>query len=103
MFESGELTLDTVCGVRAAPDKICLYPLNCKYHAVSIKKTVEGRTRPFDELLSEFNAAQLAQRKQEKSARSRGRAAGMPQRWWPHAAAANAAAAAAGYPMVTGG
>ena len=43
-FESGELTYDTVCGVKGPGEKICLYPLNCKYHAVSIRRLVDGRT-----------------------------------------------------------
>ena len=59
-----------MCGVRSG-EKLCLYPLNCKYHAVSVKRLVPGRTRPFDELLAEFNAAQLAARKQEKVIRAR--------------------------------
>ena len=42
-FERGQLTLDTVCGVRSG-EKICLYPLNCKYHSVSLKRTVLDRT-----------------------------------------------------------
>ena len=42
-FERGQLTLDTVCGVRSG-EKICLYPLNCKYHSISLKRTVLERT-----------------------------------------------------------
>ena len=52
-FEAGLLTVDTVCGVRAH-DKLCLRPLNCKYHSVALKRAVEGRSRPFDEMLADF-------------------------------------------------
>ena len=61
-FDAGLLTVDCVCGVRQG-EKLCLRPLNCKYHSVSVKRLVEGRTRPFDDLLAEFNAEQLAARK----------------------------------------
>ena len=67
-FEHGVLTLDNVCGVPTSGEKICLRPLNCKYHSVAVKRQVEGRSRDFDEILAEFNAQQLAARKSAAAA-----------------------------------
>jgi len=61
-YERGLLTIDQVCGVKAG-EKICLRPLNCKYHSVSLKRLVDGRTRPFDDLLTELNAGAAPHRK----------------------------------------
>lgn len=70
-YESGDLTIDEVCGVRDG-DRMCLRPLNCKYHSVAFKRVVPGRTQPFDVLLAAFNAEpkQLAARKAATTSRS---------------------------------
>jgi hypothetical protein len=91
-FEQGMLTIDTVCGVRSG-ERQCLRPLNCKYHSVSLKRLVPDRSRPFEELLAEFNAAQQAARASAaavSSSRSRRPSGGL------HGSAASAAPKAAG-------
>jgi hypothetical protein len=54
-----ELNLNTMCSVicidrGGAP---CMRSLSCKTHPVKMKRLVEGRTRPFDDLLQEHEIA----------------------------------------------
>lgn len=45
------------CGVLTDGRKPCTRSLTCKAHALSLRRTVEGRTKPFDVLLAEHRAA----------------------------------------------
>lgn len=96
-FDSGQLTMDSVCGVKAG-EKICLRPLNCKYHSVALKRLVDGRTRQFDELLQEYNATAPVVRKGTGAARS-----GQRKVAGPHLAAAAATAYGGDYGGDNGG
>ena len=49
----GPLDLDKQCGVIVAPGNTpCARSLTCKSHSMSSKRSVEGRSRPYDVLLS---------------------------------------------------
>ncbi|KAL0867994.1 hypothetical protein ABMA27_008654 [Loxostege sticticalis] len=49
------------CGVVTAENpKPCTRSLTCKAHALSLRRTVEGRAKPFDTLLAEHRAARDA-------------------------------------------
>ncbi|XP_049879429.1 uncharacterized protein LOC126376214 [Pectinophora gossypiella] len=49
------------CGVMTAENpKPCTRSLTCKAHALSLRRTVEGRAKPFDTLLAEHRAARDA-------------------------------------------
>ncbi|KAJ2940323.1 hypothetical protein O0L34_g11906 [Tuta absoluta] len=49
------------CGVVTAENpKPCTRSLTCKAHALSLRRTVEGRAKPFDTLLAEHRAAKDA-------------------------------------------
>lgn len=41
------------CGVRIGGMKPCTRSLTCKTHAVSLRRSVEGRSKPFDQLLAD--------------------------------------------------
>lgn len=41
------------CGVRIGNMKPCTRSLTCKTHQVSLRRNVEGRSKPFDQLLAE--------------------------------------------------
>ncbi|XP_028175531.1 ataxin-7-like [Ostrinia furnacalis] len=49
------------CGVVTAENpKPCTRSLTCKAHALSLRRTVEGRAKPFDQLLAEHRASRDA-------------------------------------------
>mgnify|MGYP002783660291 FL=1 len=53
-----KLDLDKNCGVIISSTGLpCLRSLTCKSHSLTSKRKVLGRSRPFDELLKEKNAA----------------------------------------------
>jgi hypothetical protein len=50
-----ELNLDRHCGVYVpSTNTYCLRSLKCKSHSVHLKRSVKGRSKPFDILLSEM-------------------------------------------------
>ncbi len=51
------VNLDVCCGVKRGQAGIpCDKPLNCKYHGLALKRLVEGRSRPFEELYAAQHA-----------------------------------------------
>lgn len=41
------------CGVRIGNTKPCTRSLTCKTHQISLRRNVEGRSKPFDQLLAD--------------------------------------------------
>lgn len=41
------------CGVRIGSMKPCTRSLTCKTHQISLRRNVEGRSKPFDQLLAD--------------------------------------------------
>ncbi|KAL1504623.1 hypothetical protein AB1Y20_008406 [Prymnesium parvum] len=60
MFQRGEISIDELCGVQSMQKQVCMRHLNCKYHSVSLKRMVVGRSQPFDLLLAAFNQKNLS-------------------------------------------
>nr|OQO22621.1 hypothetical protein B0A51_10607 [Rachicladosporium sp. CCFEE 5018] len=48
---SAAIDLDTQCGVKARSGKICEVDLECRFHSAAMKAAVQGRSKPFAELL----------------------------------------------------
>lgn len=55
--------LDEQCGVINEKNIVCARSLKCKTHGVGAKRSVPGRSKPFDVLLTEFQAKKDAQAK----------------------------------------
>ncbi|KAI1319000.1 hypothetical protein EDD11_005198 [Mortierella claussenii] len=66
----GPLDLDKQCGVITVPGGApCARSLTCKSHSMSSKRAVEGRSRPYDVLLSQYQKKPMPV-KDEKTNRS---------------------------------
>ncbi|TFY73914.1 hypothetical protein EWM64_g10098 [Hericium alpestre] len=53
----GPVDLDKQCGVINDKNLQCSRSLTCKSHSMGAKRAVQGRSRPYDELLLEWNRA----------------------------------------------
>lgn len=63
------------CGVRIGNMKPCTRSLTCKTHAVSLRRNVDGRSKPFDQLLADHrNNAKDTYHKHGSSKQVRGNA-----------------------------
>lgn len=51
----GPVDYDKQCGVINDKGLPCSRSLTCKSHAMGAKRAVQGRSRPYDELLLEWN------------------------------------------------
>jgi hypothetical protein len=57
----GAVNLDRHCGVLIAPSGApCMRSISCKSHSLASKRAVIGRSKPFDELLAHYIAANPA-------------------------------------------
>jgi len=52
---AGPVNLDTQCGVINDKNLPCSRALKCKTHSMGAKRAVQGRSKPYDELLLDFN------------------------------------------------
>lgn len=59
-FNLREYDANKHCGVMTAEGKPCTRSLTCKAHALSLRRMVEGRAKPFDTLLAEHRASREA-------------------------------------------
>lgn len=59
-FNLREYDANKHCGVLTAENKPCTRSLTCKAHALSLRRMVEGRVKPFDTLLAEHRASREA-------------------------------------------
>ena len=53
----GPVDFDKQCGVINIKGRPCSRSLSCKSHSMSAKRDVQGRSKPYDELLLEWNRA----------------------------------------------
>jgi len=63
-----EFDADKHCGVWVAEhQKRCTRSLTCKTHALSLRRAVPGRRKPFDELLAEHKARVNCEKEQQQN------------------------------------
>ncbi len=50
----GPLNLDAMCGVIGENGQPCFRSITCKMHTVAMKRTVTGRSMPYDKMVVEY-------------------------------------------------
>ena len=72
LCKNREYDPDQHCGVQLANmERPCTRSLTCRSHMISLRRNVSGRSKPFDELLSEYKRERGMKERRERKPRNK--------------------------------